>query len=264
MKHPLSAPTLLLATLSIATACSSARGGLHRAAPADLAPSSPDQGADLATASTDGRAPDSDGGGPIQCTPGQPFCVGGSLYTCTASGADGTFVHDCAAGTPPSFVINSLGCFPDHCGQAAACCRATMPMCVASFSSDVELSFTQWSGQAPNVCGLGTVANYPGFAMFMSSPGATSTTGDSLTVGVPLPPDLIAPGGSASVPELLHAAGLPDHAISMQRNGVSCQSWTGTLYLDSGAPAWQVRLDLTCAESGKSLVKLAGTFNGTY
>ena len=260
MNHPPSAPTLFLVALSIAASCSSAPGRSHRAPPTDLAASPPDLGADLATAATDGQAPSSDGGGPIQCTAGQPFCVGSSLYTCTASGADGTLVHDCAAATPASFAINSIGCFVDHCGQAPACCRATSPMCVASFSSDATLSFTQWSGQGPNVCGIGTVANARGFVLLMSGP---DDNGDSVTVGVPLRPELIAPGGSASVTELLHAAGLPDHSISMQRNGVSCQSWTGTIYFDSDNPSWQVRLDLTCAEADKSLVKLVGTFNGT-
>lgn len=41
-----------------------------------------------------------------------------------------------------------------------------------------------------------------------------------------------------------------------------CTQWTGTLTWNSDVPSWSVTLDATCSETGKSGIKLVGTFSG--
>jgi hypothetical protein len=59
---------------------------------------------------------------------------------------------------------------------------------------------------------------------------------------------------------------LPDARASLYLSGTdaagTCSSWTGTITWNSEVPSWGVTLNATCSETGKSGVRVVGSFSG--
>src|SRR5690606_16169895 len=80
------------------------------------------------------------GASPVSCTPGQAFCDGSKLWTCTTSGLDAIGGTDCAA-DPASTGNNPMGCFVTGCAPGqAACCRRTNSVANWSFTQPSSFS----------------------------------------------------------------------------------------------------------------------------
>jgi hypothetical protein len=50
--------------------------------------------------------------------------------------------------------------------------------------------------------------------------------------------------------------------LAAQVGDVTCNSWTGTMRLDSDLPTWSVTINATCADAGKGSFKVIGTMSG--
>jgi len=59
---------------------------------------------------------------------------------------------------------------------------------------------------------------------------------------------------------------LPNTRVSLIKHTAdattSCTAWTGTVTWNSEVPSWSITLDATCGETGKSGIRLIGTFSG--
>ncbi len=195
---------------------------------------------------------------PPLCTPGESFCEGARLWSCTKTGVDAVLASDCTGGS----ATNPNSCFNDGCAPGkTACCRPTKPLCRWSFTSPATsgdyYGYTQ--GQAycvpPSDCAQDSAFN----VTLNTNPNATMCNAPephNLTLRIERP--LGTPGQVISLPNARVTLGFSNVADSSK----SCALWTGTLTWHSEVPSWSVTLNATCGESGKGHIQLAGTLSG--
>jgi hypothetical protein len=174
---------------------------------------------------------------------------------CTASGTDADFLYDCS--TVMGFPDNKAGCFTTNCSElkgqpympgsamnpGPACCRATQPVCIANFTSPSPTTYNGTYYSFATNCAL--VGN--SFQVGLDLVGGQYALYLSAGLGA------LQPGQTASWTSLNNPTGCI--------NGTCC-SYTGTLTLNSSAPAWSVTVNLTCPTN--SALNIVGTASGNY
>ncbi|NTX54532.1 collagen-like protein [Myxococcus sp. CA039A] len=206
------------------------------------------------------------GQAPQLCTPGESFCEGTSLWSCTRTGTDAVLGMKCEGdGT----ATNPMGCFTTGCnGNAAACCRTVKPTCHWNLTSPSSTGVFyeastysttpttgEWFCSPPTYCATddGFDVSLTHFTSRAPTCGV-AFTGVSFRIKRPLP----APGTVYTLPD----SRVTSIRLNSQLPTSACGSWTGRLTWNSEVPTWSVSLDLTCSETGKSHIRLVGTFGG--
>lgn len=211
-------------------------------------------------------------GSMISCAPGKTFCDGAKIWACTKSGTDAILTMDCAVDLGPAngnTATNPFSCFSSSCPDSGygsrpgpACCRRTKYLCVASFTSNPALDFsTHWG--APDGCGIGSGSGC--YQTGVPTFGIQRKVGsEQVYVSLWFFPDKIKPGQTVSLAELnsLPPACDGTQAVSVTSGGKTCTSWSGSVIWTSPNPSYAVTLDLACTETGKTDMKLKGTFRG--
>jgi hypothetical protein len=212
----------------------------------------------------DGGNPGGDGGA-ISCNPGDDFCLGSKLFTCNASGSDGTFKVDCSTYPPNTgnTSTNPFGCFPDRCpagetGTPTACCRNSLPLCIAMSTSDPGFNATYYSDPK---CYFGGSSGQGACSVSLCPTGVlmeTAPSGDSVDALVVLDPAIISPG--ATVPWARFTSQSSLNHVTLMQGGASCTQWSGNVTFGADQPQYRWSLDLTCATGGLALqVDVSGT-----
>ncbi|WNG42490.1 collagen-like protein [Archangium violaceum] len=207
--------------------------------------------------------PGSSGGTPM-CTPGASFCEGSKLWACTKTGTDAVLTSTCSSGS----ATNPAGCFTTECPPGTAgCCRTSKPTCSwnlttpamsgSSYGTDVNGS-TILPPTGGALCSVFPVCSGADLTVMFYPIGLSTVCGTSNYVHMVLQRSQIAPGERIT---------LPSSRVSLSINNPQdltkkCYAWTGTVTWNSDVPSWSVTLDATCSETGKSSIKLVGTFSG--
>jgi hypothetical protein len=196
---------------------------------------------------------------PPLCTPGESFCEGSRLWSCTKLGVDAVLESSCVDGS----ATNPNGCFSDLCPPGkSACCRPTKPLCRWSFTSPAMSGsyYTYAQGQTycvpPSAC-----TQDPNFKVTLdTNPNVTMCSApEPHLFSLQLKRPLVTPGEVISLPSARVLALGFHNTVDNTR---SCAQWTGTITWSSEVPSWSISLDITCAEPGKSHIKLVGTLSG--
>jgi hypothetical protein len=197
-----------------------------------------------------------DGGTPSMCTPGNNFCDGNRIWTCTRSGLDAYGGYDCSSNTS---VSNPYICATTNCaGKVTACCRSTRPQ--ASWTLTAPIANTGDSFGA-----MGAYASFSDtpaagcaavgmFTMYFGYNAVVACLPQSTSISLSIDRTMASPGQTIT---------LPNAAVNLSVNNanVFCSAWTGTVKWDTDAPAAKVEINTTCSDVGTTL-SVAGTFNG--
>jgi hypothetical protein len=193
----------------------------------------------------------------VNCTPGQSFCTGTHLATCTLSGADAVLGDDCAA---QGSATNPASCATTGCpaGQAA-CCRRQNPLSTWSFSQPAE------SGQAyltnttaGNVwISVGTTCVGSGLKLQSADLIRSLSTCPSNAFNVLAEFDRTMISSGTSYP-------LPTTGITFAATvgTVSCYQWSGTIEITADLPNWSLNINATCTTASTTL-SIIGTMGGS-
>lgn len=199
-------------------------------------------------------------GAPI-CTPGQSFCEGTKLWSCTKSGADAVLTAQCTGGS----AANPIGCFTDKCpAGSTGCCRPARAPCRWNLTTPaLSGEFFTYIAAGQPYCSVSstcasdasfTLVLYPSFGNTACSSAASPFTYAVLGLNRPM----TAPGEVISLPSSRVTLGLYNNSDTTK----SCSQWTGTVTWGSDVPNWSVTVNATCSEAGKSGIRLVGTFSG--
>jgi hypothetical protein len=196
--------------------------------------------------STDGPVPTS-----VICRPGEQFCSGNHLWSCTLSGHDATHVEECGAGGTGT---NPATCATSGCPSGRrACCKRESEPCEYAVTSPLGVAGTCFPPQATLNPSCGSFS----FSVVRSpAPALNVCSSDIFQVIAVIDRTKHAVGTSFSL-------GPGDALIySATTMGVSasCSSWTGNVQWLSDVPSWRVDVDLTCTNTGS--IHLVGTFHG--
>jgi hypothetical protein len=200
-------------------------------------------------------------GGGQPCPANKQFCSGNLVWTCTRNGNDAFGGVDCSQYYGSA--NNPASCQTTGCSQGAtACCAVSKPTCawnqtapaVDTGSGYYPPQFTPNSycvpPSAPTCPGQGTFA----FTRAVSG-GTCPSSGHVLYVNIDRSK---ASPGMLQIPNQAVVVGYSDQAGA----SASCPAWTGTINWVSDVPSWKIVADLTCSETGKTSLRLAGTYQG--
>lgn len=205
-----------------------------------------------------------DGGGTandagLLCTPAAMFCEGNRLWTCTRSGLDAIGGADCAAAgsTNNPRICATTGCLPPPYSNGA-CCRPSKKLCAWSITAPEVLSGDQYdtnplADQQCTVSG-GACAGDPLAVYFTRKVSVCPAVNYYVTL------QLKRPFTAAQ------AVTLPSTNVTLYLTHTDptkgCTAWTGIVTPVSDVPSYSVSIDATCSETGKSAIRVTGTFSG--
>jgi len=201
---------------------------------------------------------------PRICTPGESFCEGATLWACTHSGTDAVRSARCKGGDPS----NPVGCHSTGCGEdETACCRTAQPTCRWDVTSPIVSAGVTYSNSFNSPVtntGYGfycytqfNCATDDRLVVQWTNPQFASCDASVKSASVYIQRPLTTPGQVFTLPnnkvQVYLTAGDPNQG---------CSTWTGSVTWDSDLPNWKVRVDATCSATGKSHIKLVGTYSG--
>jgi hypothetical protein len=204
------------------------------------------------------------------CTPGAYACGGVQVRRCNPEGTAFDVMYDCSTDSQNS-QTNPLICsmagtdgYYQTSVDAQVGCAYTQPVCVTStmtgglteFGGVTRYSYNQ---ELPSYAGTGNPTTQPASHVCVyQTQGASDAAGDydavslnfedpatplAWSMQLPIDPALLQPGTSVDFQTLVAAhPGL----TGVVTTGSACTSWSGTLTLNEGPPAWSLTLALTC------------------
>jgi hypothetical protein len=205
--------------------------------------------------------PTVDGGVVFTCTPGQSWCEGTVLNTCTRGGHDAT-MYDCASSNSSTLSVTCES--PCTTAKTGACCKYT------STSPTSPIPTCAWALTAPeNVSGDSTTATNE---FRCSGPDACASDDSQIRADFSHEPHVCPPSGydfTVYLTRSMVTAGqtytLPNAAVGLSyynfapgpTHGSNCSTWSGTVRFDSDIPDWHMTINVTCTAGATA------SFNGT-
>lgn len=193
----------------------------------------------------------------IACAPGENFCAGSRIATCTFSGFDAVLSTDCKA---QGSATNPASCVTSECpaGQFA-CCRHAKPIWKFNFSQPALIG----EAYTPSYD-----TGYPYLAIDTSCDGS-----DQSFAGVTLIRNVASCPSSYSYIDVKFdrtkltigtAYSFPTDGLTMVASfdGSTCAQWSGTAKIDSGFPDWSVSINAICTTAKVSL-SIVGSMSGS-
>jgi hypothetical protein len=155
-----------------------------------------------------------------------------------------------------------MGCFTDKCPPGStACCRQTKSPCRWNLTTPaLSGEYFNYALGQPYCALFSTCAGDPSLDLtFYPSYGSTTcpATTPFTYASLSLTRPMTASGEVITLPNSRVRLVLVNSDSTK-----TCTQWTGTVTWGSDVPSWSVTLNVTCSETGKSGIRLVGTFSG--
>jgi len=189
----------------------------------------------------------------IMCTPDVQFCEGNKLYSCTKSGMDALGGYDCTDPGQGGTATNPTLCAMDKCppGTKGACCRRQKPTCSYAVTQPLASSGDAWTNTTSGFYCSGS-SGCTNKSWTWAKLATTTCGTDGASVFLNITTAAFPFGTTVTLP----ASGV---SLSASNAGLACSTWTGTVQITDGATS-TATVNATCSESGKSSLRVVGTF----